>query len=171
MSKKKRILLLTDAIVLILLVILDQFTKHLAVIHLKDKPAIPIIKEVFELSYLENRGAAFGVLQNQKIFFLIISVIILVAVVFVLFKVPDDKKYNLLHVLLVMVASGGIGNMIDRIRFEYVVDFFSFVLINFPIFNMADIYVTVSMFGLAILILFVYKDEDFSFLSLKRKED
>ena len=171
MSKKKRILLLTDAIVLILLVILDQFTKHLAVVHLKDKPAIPIIKDVFELSYLENRGAAFGVLQNQKIFFLIISVIILVAVVFVLFKVPDDKKYNLLHVLLVMVASGGIGNMIDRIRFEYVVDFFSFVLINFPIFNMADIYVTVSMFGLALLILFVYKDEDFSFLSLKRKED
>ena len=171
MSKKKRILLLTDAIVLILLVILDQFTKHLAVIHLKDKPAIPLIKDVFELCYLENRGAAFGVLQNQKIFFLIISVIILVAVVFVLFKVPDDKKYNLLHVLLVMVASGGIGNMIDRIRFEYVVDFFSFVLINFPIFNMADIYVTVSMFGLAILILFVYKDEDFSFLSLKRKED
>lgn len=171
MSKKKRILLLTDAIVLILLVILDQFTKHLAVVHLKDKPAIPIIKDVFELNYLENRGAAFGVLQNQKIFFLIISVIILVAVVFVLFKVPDDKKYNLLHVLLVMVASGGIGNMIDRIRFEYVVDFFSFVLINFPIFNVADIYVTVSMFGLAILILFVYKDEDFSFLSLKRKED
>lgn len=171
MSKKKRILLLIDAIVLVLLVILDQFTKHLAVIHLKDKPAIPLIKDVFELCYLENRGAAFGVLQNQKIFFLIISVIILVAVVFVLFKVPEDKKYNLLHVLLVMVASGGIGNMIDRIRFEYVVDFFSFVLINFPIFNVADIYVTVSMFGLAILILFVYKDEDFSFLSLKRKED
>ena len=171
MSKKKRILLLTDAIILVLLVILDQFTKHLAVIHLKDKPAIPLIKDVFELNYLENRGAAFGVLQNQKIFFLVISVIILIAVVFVLFKVPDDKKYSLLHVLLIMVASGGIGNMIDRIRLEYVVDFFSFVLINFPIFNVADIYVTVSMFGLAILILFVYKDEDFSFLSLKRKED
>ncbi len=171
MGKKKRILLLTDAVVLVLLVLLDQFTKHLAVIHLKDKPAIPIIKDVFELSYLENRGAAFGVLQNQKIFFLISGVLILAAVVFVLFKVPENKKYNLLHVLLIMVAGGGIGNMIDRIRFEYVVDFFSFVLINFPIFNMADIYVTVAMFGLAILILFVFKDEDFSFLSLKRKED
>ena len=67
MSKKKRILLLIDAIVLVLLVILDQFTKHLAVIHLKDKPAIPLVKDVFELCYLENRGAAFGVLQNQKI--------------------------------------------------------------------------------------------------------
>ena len=163
--------MLTDAIILVLLVILDQFTKHLAVIHLKDKPAIPLIKDVFELNYLENRGAAFGVLQNQKIFFLVISVIILIAVVFVLFKVPDDKKYSLLHVLLIMVASGGIGNMIDRIRLEYVVDFFSFVLINFPIFNVADIYVTVSMFGFAILILFIYKDEDFSFLALKRKKD
>lgn len=171
MSKKKRILLLIDAIVLIVLVALDQFTKNLAVVHLKDKSAIPIIKDVFELNYLENRGAAFGVLQNQKIFFLIISIIILAAVVYVLFRVPDDKKYNMLHMLLVMVASGGIGNMIDRIRLEYVVDFLSFVLINFPIFNVADIYVTVSMFGFAILILFIYKDEDFSFLALKRKKD
>lgn len=171
MSKKKRILLLIDAIVLIVLVALDQFTKNLAVVHLKDKSAIPIIKDVFELNYLENRGAAFGVLQNQKIFFLIISIIILAAVVYVLFRAPDDKKYNMLHMLLVMVASGGIGNMIDRIRLEYVVDFLSFVLINFPIFNVADIYVTVSMFGFAILILFIYKDEDFSFLALKRKKD
>lgn len=170
MSKKKSTLLLIDTIVLILLVALDQITKYLAVINLKDKPAIPIIKDVFELCYLENKGAAFGVLQNQKIFFLIMSVIILVAVVFVLFKVPDDKKYNWLHVLLVMVAGGGIGNMIDRIRFDYVVDFFSFVLINFPIFNVADMYVTISMFGLAILVLFVYKDEDFSFLTLRKKD-
>lgn len=171
MSKKKKLLLLIDAIILVVLVILDQFTKHLAVLNLKDKPAIPIIQDVFELHYLENRGAAFGMLQNQKFFFLIISVVILCAVVFVLYKVPDDKKYNLLHILLVMVASGGIGNMVDRIRLDYVVDFFSFVLINFPIFNVADIYVTVSMIGLAILILFVYKDEDFHFLTLNRKKD
>ena len=71
MSKKKSTLLLIDTIVLILLVALDQITKYLAVINLKDKPAIPIIKDVFELCYLENKGAAFGVLQNQKIFFLI----------------------------------------------------------------------------------------------------
>lgn len=171
MSKKKKKLLLIDAIILIVLVALDQITKYLAVMNLKGKAAIPIIKDVFELNYLENRGAAFGVLQNQKIFFLIISVVIVCAVVFVLYKVPDDKKYNLLHILLIMVASGGIGNMIDRIRFDYVVDFFSFVLINFPIFNVADIYVTLSMIGLAILILFVYKDEDFSFLTLNRKKD
>ena len=171
MSKKKKYFLLADVIILIVLVALDQITKYLAVINLKDKPAIPIIQDVFELNYLENRGAAFGVLQNQKIFFLIISIIIVCVVVFVLFKVPDDKKYNVMHVLLVMVASGGIGNMVDRIRFDYVVDFFSFVLINFPIFNVADIYVTVSMIGFAILILFVYKDEDFSFLALNRKKN
>lgn len=170
MSKRKKTLLLIDSVVLILLVSLDQITKYLAVINLKDKPAIPIIKDVFELNYLENRGAAFGVLQNQKIFFLILGVIILCAVVFVLFRVPDEKKYNILHVLLILVAGGGIGNMIDRIRFDYVVDFFSFVLINFPIFNVADIYVTVSMFGLAVLILFVYKDEDLNFLTLSRKK-
>ena len=170
MSKRKKMLLLIDSVVLLLLVFLDQISKYLAVKYLKDKPAVPIIKDVFELNYLENRGAAFGVLQNQKICFLILGVIILFAVVFVLFRVPDDKKYNILHVLLILIASGGIGNMIDRIRFGYVVDFFSFVLINFPIFNVADICVTVSMFGLSVLILFVYKDEDLNFLIWNRKE-
>ena len=92
MSKKKKKLLLIDAIILIVLVALDQITKFLAVMNLKGKAAIPIIKDVFELNYLENRGAAFGVLQNQKFFFLIISVVIVCAVVFVLYKVPVDKK-------------------------------------------------------------------------------
>lgn len=170
MSKKKRNLLLLDVLVLILLVAIDQITKYFAIMKLKNKPAIPIISDVFELSYLENRGAAFGLLQNQKFFFLFVGIIILVVVVFVLLKVPDKKKYTALHIFLIMIASGGIGNMIDRIRFDYVVDFFSFVLINFPIFNVADMYVTVSMVGLAILILFVYKEDDLNFLSFKQKK-
>lgn len=170
MSKRKRAFLLADVIVLIVLVALDQVTKYWAILKLKNQPAIPIISGVFELKYLENRGAAFGVLQNQKVFFLIMSVIILCGVVFVLYKVPDEKKYNLLHIIAVMIAGGGIGNMIDRLRFDYVVDFLSFVLINFPIFNVADMYVTISMAILVVLVLFVYKEEDFSFLTLKRKK-
>ena len=168
MNKQKKRLLLTDFLGLIALVLADQFTKYIAVVHLKDQPAIPIIPDVLELNYLENRGAAFGMLQNQKIFFVFIAVIILALIAYVLFKMPEKRKYTILHVLLVLIASGAIGNMIDRLRLDYVVDFISFVLIHFPIFNVADIYVTVATTALVVLLLFVYKEEDLNFLSFKQ---
>ena len=148
LSKKKKIFLLVDFLMIILLVFLDQFTKYLAVIHLEDKPAIKIIDGVLELNFLKNSGAAFGLLQNQKVFFILVAVMILCIIAYVLFRMPDDKKYNIMHILLVMIASGAAGNMIDRVRNDYVVDFIYFVIINFPIFNVADIYVTVSTFCL-----------------------
>lgn len=159
-----------DLIMMFILIAMDQITKYLAVINLKDKPAYTIIDGVFELNYLENRGAAFGMLQNQKGFFILISCIVLIAILYILIKMPENKKYNILHVLLVLIASGAIGNMIDRVRLEYVVDFFYFVLINFPIFNMADIYVSVACVLLAIVMLFVYKEEDLDFLNIRPKK-
>ena len=167
MSKKNK-LILGDVLGMIILILADQFTKYLAVIHLKDKPVIPIIQDVLELSYLENRGAAFGMLQNQKIFFVFVASIILAVSVYVIYKMPVDRKYNKLHVFLTFIASGAIGNMIDRLRLDYVVDFISFVLIHFPIFNVADIYVTVATAFLVILILFFYREEDLRFLSFKQ---
>ena len=152
-----------------ILIALDQYTKHLAVINLKDRPAFVIIEGVFELNYLENRGAAFGMLQNQKVFFVFIACIILVAICYVLFKMPEGRRYTWLHILLVMIAAGAVGNMIDRVRLEYVVDFFYFVLINFPIFNVADIYVSVACVLLAIMILFYYKEQDLEFLNIRQK--
>ena len=170
MSKKNK-LILGDVLGMIILILADQFTKYLAVIHLKDKPVIPIIQDVLELSYLENRGAAFGMLQNQKIFFVFVASIILAVIVYVIYKMPVDRKYNKLHVFLTFIASGAIGNMIDRLRLDYVVDFISFVLIHFPIFNVADIYVTVATAFLVILILFFYREEDLRFLSFKQTKD
>ena len=167
MSKKKKIFLAVDIILIILLVALDQVTKYLACVYLQDKPAIPLIKGILELNFLKNSGAAFGMLQNQKVFFILVAVLILFIIAYVLFRMPDDKKYNIMHILLVMIASGAAGNMIDRIRQDYVVDFIYFVIINFPIFNVADIYVTVSTFLFVILFLFYYKENDFSFLSFK----
>lgn len=169
-SKRKKFFTIIDFIMIIILIGIDQVTKRLAVIHLKDKPAYSIIDGVFELNYLENRGAAFGMLQNQKGFFILISCIVLIVICYILIRMPEDKKYNILHVLLVLIASGAIGNMIDRIRLEYVVDFFYFVLINFPIFNMADIYVSVACVLLAIVMLFVYKEEDLDFLNIRQKK-
>ena len=170
MNKQKKHLLIADFLGLAALVLADQFTKYIAVIHLKDQPAIPIIDNVLELNYLENRGAAFGMLQNQKVFFVFVAILILTVIGYVLFKAPEKKKYTILHVLLVMIASGALGNMIDRLRFEYVVDFISFVLINFPIFNVADIYVTVATVALVILLLFVYQEDDLNFISFKQKK-
>ncbi len=148
MNLKKKLCLLLDILGIIVLVALDQFTKYLAVIHLKDKPAYIIINGILELNYLENRGAAFGMLQNQKVFFIFVAVVILGVIGYVLFKTPDAKKYRILHLLLSLIAAGAIGNMIDRVRFDYVVDFIYFVLINFPIFNVADIYVTIQQLRL-----------------------
>ncbi len=170
LSKKKKILLAVDAIAIILLIALDQFTKYLAVQHLESKPAFKIIDGVLELNFLMNTGAAFGLLKDQKVFFVLVAVIILLIIAYVLFRLPDDKKYNIMHVLLVMIASGAAGNMIDRIKNNYVVDFIYFSLINFPIFNVADIYVTVATFVFVILFLFYYKENDFDFLSFRQQK-
>ena len=168
MSKHKVKLLIFDFMLLILLVCVDQFTKYTAV--LKNQPAFNIIDGVLEFNYLENRGAAFGMLQNQKSFFVFVAVIFLGVIIYVLTKTPDDKKYTKLHFLLVMIAGGAIGNMIDRLKLDYVVDFIYIVLINFPIFNVADMYVTFSTVILIIKILFVYNENDFNFLSFKKRK-
>lgn len=170
MNKTKIRLLVSDLVLLLLLVAADQITKYAAVIKLKNQPAFNIIDGVLEFNYLENRGAAFGMLQNQKMFFIFVAVIFLGVIAYVLFKAPSEKKYNSLHVLLVLIAGGAIGNMIDRLRLDYVVDFIYIVWINFPIFNVADIYVTFSTVILVIQFLFVYKDNDFDFLSFKQKK-
>lgn len=170
MKKKKGKILIIDLLLLFILVAIDQFTKKIAVIKLKDQPAFNIIDGVLEFNYLENKGAAFGMLQNQKVFFVFVAVVFLGVIVFVLFRAPAEKKYIRLHLLLVMIAAGAIGNMIDRLRLDYVVDFIYFVLINFPIFNVADIYVTVATAILIIQVLFVYKENDFNFLSFNQKK-
>ncbi|MBE5822754.1 MAG: signal peptidase II [Butyrivibrio sp.] len=170
LSKKKKIFLIVDVILVVLLVALDQFTKYLACEYLQDKPAFKIIDGILELNFLKNSGAAFGMLQNQKVFFILVAVLILIIIAYVLFRMPDDKKYNVMHFLLVLIASGAAGNMIDRVRQDYVVDFIYFVIINFPIFNVADIYVTVSTFLFVVLFLFYYNENDFSFLSFKQQK-
>ncbi|MDD6811776.1 MAG: signal peptidase II [Lachnospiraceae bacterium] len=169
-SKQKRKCLVMDLSAMILLILLDQYTKYLAVIHLKDQPAFNIINGVLELNYLENKGAAFDMLQNQKIFFIFVAVIILGVIAYILYKTPDGKKYNIMHILLTMIAAGAIGNMIDRIRLDYVVDFIYFVLINFPIFNLADIYVSIATVILILVLLFYYKEKDLEFISFKQKK-
>ena len=169
MSKKRNscIIFILSTICLLML---DQFTKYLALTYIKNGNSMILIPGVFQLHYLENRGAAFGMLQDQKVFFVLIAVIILAVIVYVLIKVPYQKMYTKLHITLVFIASGAVGNLIDRLRYDYVVDFLYFSLIDFPIFNVADIYVTVSSVFLVILLLFVYKETDLEFLSFRTKK-
>ena len=167
---KRASLLVTDFMLFVILVIADQLTKHLAVVRLKNQAAYNLINGILEFNYLENRGAAFGVLQNQKYFFVFVALIFIGVIVFVLIKVPTQKKYYSLNILLVMIAAGAVGNMIDRVRYNYVVDFIYLVCIQFPIFNVADIYVTTATVILVFQILFVYKTNDFNFLSFNPKK-
>lgn len=143
----------------------------MAVVHLKDNDAFVLIPGVFELHYLENRGAAFGIFQGKQVLFLIGGVIVCAVVMFLYGKIPSTKRFFALRLCSVLICAGAIGNMIDRIRLDYVVDFLYFSLIDFPIFNVADCYVVVACFLFAFLIFFVYKEEELSCFSIRKKKD
>lgn len=145
----------------VFLILLDQVTKLLALQNLKGQNPVTLIPDVFQLLYVENRGAAFGILQNRQWVFLIITVIVLAALVWALPKIPQERHFLPLTLCLCFIGAGAVGNMIDRIFRGYVIDFFYFKLIDFPVFNVADIYVTMAAVILIVLIVFLYKEEDF----------
>lgn len=167
----KKILLALDAILVVILIIFDQFTKKLAVAKLMNKPAFVLINGVLELDYLENRGVAFGMFQGQRVIILAVGIVFLAVLLFFMLKMPAGKKYTALHIVLSCVIAGGIGNMVDRFSLGYVIDFISFVLIDFPIFNVADCYVVCGVIAMCIMFLFVFKDEDLEFLSFKKSKE
>ena len=148
-------------IAVILGVALDQYTKYLAVNHLQNNP-ISIIEGVFELRYLENRGAAFGMLQNKQTFFLIITIITLSLIGYLYYRLPKTKHFLWLRICLLSITAGAIGNMIDRTIKGFVVDFFDFTLIDFAVFNVADTFICIGV-GLIFLDVLLGKS-DYSFL-------
>ena len=151
-------------------VLLDQITKHLAVVHLKQQREIVLIPGVFELRYLENRGAAFGLFQNRQIFFVCAAVVIFFLIGFFYGKIPGGRRNLPMRICAVLICAGAVGNLIDRIRYQYVVDFFYFSLIDFPIFNVADCYAVIACILFAYLILFFYKEEEREWFSFFRSK-
>lgn len=170
-NKKKALRIIIDILAILLLIFLDQFTKYLAVVKLKYNPPYVLIDGVLELNYLENKGAAFGMLQDKRTLFIFMTVIMLTVVFYVLLKLPDEKKFVAWQIFLCLICAGGIGNMIDRVRFDYVVDFIYFVLIDFPVFNLADILITVGTVLFFIVILFLTKEEELQFLRFNIRRD
>ena len=141
-------------------VTLDQLTKKCAVLFLKGQDPVILIRNVFQLYYLENHGAAFGLLQGRRSVFICITVIILALIIYLYVRIPFKRKFRVLRILMVLIAAGAVGNFIDRVTQHYVVDFFYFEWINFPVFNVADIYVTCATILLVLVILFRFRDED-----------
>jgi signal peptidase II len=151
------------------LVFIDQYTKQLAVKKLAGGVSFPIIKDVLEFYFVKNQGAAWGILSGKKIVFIIITVVVMIMISYMYIKTPKTRKYAFMVITEITLFSGALGNFIDRIELSYVRDFIYFKLIDFPVFNIADIYVVLSAIALCILVMFVYKDEDFAFLKINKK--
>lgn len=138
-------------IIIVLLIGIDQLSKFWALGHLKDVGSMPIIQNVFHLTYVENRGAAFGMLQNNQWIFIIVAII---ASTFGLYYL-HTRKVNLVGKTgIILIISGALGNLIDRVRLGFVVDYFDFRIIWQYVFNIADVFVVVGTILLCIYILF-----------------
>lgn len=169
-KKKDLYYIITGIVVCIALILVDQLTKFAAVRELSDGSELKIIGNIFVLHYIENHGAAFGILQDQRIFFIIITVLIVCAMVYIYTLIPFTRRFRPLHIVLVFLSAGALGNLTDRIfRNGAVRDFLYFKLINFPVFNVADVYVTVSCVLLFFLLIFYYKEEDFDIIFQSKK--
>lgn len=143
-------------LITIIIIILDQVTKNFAINYLKGNAPIVIIDGIFEFVYVENRGAAFGILQDKRILFIIITVLVISFLVWYAYKNTNQLTF-FSKITLSMLIGGAVGNLIDRIRFGFVVDFIKVDLIrsyNFPVFNIADIFIVISTILLAYIILF-----------------
>ena len=161
------------AIFISLLTALDQFTKYIVLSSFQLYESKPVIDGVFAFTYIQNRGMAWGMFQDKIPVFLIFTSIILIICFRIMYNVVNVKRYRLVKYVLILLISGALGNLIDRVSLGYVVDFLHFELIDFPVFNVADIYVVVSMFSAIILLMFVYSNKEVDEilkLSFKTKE-
>lgn len=159
----------TTVLIVIALIFFDQLTKYFALNNLRINGKISLIQGVFSLLYVENRGAAFGIMQNMRLFFIILTIIICLFIGYVLYKLPLQKRFIFLRLVCIFLLAGALGNFIDRIVHGFVVDFLYFELIDFPVFNIADCYVTLSTIALFFLLVFYHTDEELAILFPAKK--
>lgn len=162
---KKSIILILNLFLLIFIVTVDQLTKILSQKYLIYNTK-NIIDNILSLTYVENKGVAFGILSGRNLFIIILTSLIALITIRLFLNALNLKKYNFCF-LSNMIFAGFLGNFIDRIRFGFVIDFLSLDFINFPIFNIADIFVTIPTFIIMIYILKLEDNEIYSLFSLK----
>ena len=148
----------------VVLIALDRLTKYWANSVLREREYIPVIGDAVTFRYLENTGAAWGSFHGKVDILLILSALLIVGILFVIARIPANKRFRPFTLCLLFIVSGALGNLYDRLVYHHVKDFISFDIIHFPVFNVADIYVTCGTFLLAFLFLFYYKEEELDFL-------
>ena len=146
-----------------LIVAADKITKILAYEHLRPRVRVPLIDGFFSLHYSTNDGAAWGILGGQWVLLSIFSTVISAVLVYFYIRLPkyieEGRVRTIIRAAIVMITGGAIGNLIDRVRPPHrVIDFFSFELINFPIFNIADIFIVCGAIMLCVMLVFFVKD-------------
>ncbi|MBE6719765.1 MAG: signal peptidase II [Ruminococcaceae bacterium] len=156
MHKKKHI---SCSVMILLIIAFDQITKYLATAQLKGGKTVQFIPDVVQFRYAENTGMAFSLLSGARWIFIVLTVAVCVGVLWYMFS---DRCKNLwLYWSLGVVVSGGLGNLIDRIRFGYVVDFIEPTFMNFAVFNIADSAVTLGAASMIIyLVLDLFKKDE-----------
>jgi len=148
-------------IIIVILVAADQLTKFLLWPTLASYPnGMPVIPDVLHFSYVKNTGASFGMLQGMQIFFIIMTIIVLIATVYIMFRYRH-KHSRFVKALIAVLFAGALGNLIDRIAFGYVRDFIDFRLFDFWkwVFNIADAALVIGAILLGVYILLFYKDK------------
>ncbi len=134
-------------------IVLDQLSKLWAVAYLQPLATLPLIPGVLHFTYSENSGAAFSILRDKQSLLVGVTFVAMIAMSIYLYKWAQEDGERWHKLCLAAIIGGGIGNLIDRIRLAYVVDFIDFRLINFAIFNVADSFISVGSVGLLLLLL------------------
>ena len=143
------------------LVALDLWLKHWAAVNLQNQPPRSLIPGFIGLTYIENPGAAFGLFAGfawGRYVLSVASFFFMIGILWYFNRIPKEKRFWFIRVPLILIFAGGMGNLFDRLAFGAVRDMLRFLFINFPIFNLADVYVTVGAFGFMFVTLFIVKD-------------
>ena len=151
--------MIVPIILAVILFIIDQATKYIALTKLKPLGSVTFMDGFMDFTFVENRGAAFGILNGRVWLLLVIAAVICIVIIAAMLEMPNTKEYKWLKWSLMLILAGAIGNVADRLFRGYVVDFFEFTFIKWPVFNMADIYVVIGTIVMAVLVLFVIKDD------------
>lgn len=146
--------LLSAILIIIITIFLDQTSKYMAYLKLKDSVPINVIDNFFQLNFIENSGAAWGILKDQRYFFIVLTALIIISLASYMKLNKKLSKSSLTAIALVI--GGAMGNLIDRIKMGYVIDFIDInfgSLYDFPVFNFADTFIVVGTFLMAYLLL------------------
>ncbi len=147
---------LTFPLTAALVILIDQLTKLLAKNILESKPTPPD-NYFFRWTYVENEGGAFGLLNNAS-FLMIFAALMAIVTIVVYYRFPDYWKHSLLKIGLGLMLGGALGNLIDRLRLGYVIDFIDFRV--WPVFNIADSAISIGVIIIAFYFIFIYKDKE-----------